>query len=126
MLKNNIMEIVKIILQVIVGLGILNVWLLRFNSKTSYRGGDAGNMKEEFQAYGLPEVMVYIVGFIKVALAVALLAGIWLEYLVDPAAIGLAVMMLGAIVMHLKISDPLSKNIPAIIVLLMCIAIYLL
>lgn len=126
MLKNNIMEIVKIILQVIVGLGILNVWLLRFNSKTSYRGGDAGNMKEEFQAYGLPEVMVYIVGFIKVALAVALLAGIWLEYLVDPAAIGLAVMMLGAIVMHLKISDPFSKNIPAIIVLLMCIAIYLL
>lgn len=126
MLKNNIMEIVKIILQVIVGLGILNVWLLRFNSKTSYRGGNAGNMKEEFQAYGLPEVMVYIVGFIKVALAIALLAGIWLEYLVDPAAIGLAVMMLGAIIMHLKIGDPFSKNIPAIIVLLMCIAIYFL
>ena len=126
MLKNNIMEIVKIILQVIVGLGILNVWLLRFNSKTSYRGGNAGNMKEEFQAYGLPEIMVYIVGFIKVALAIALLAGIWLEYLVDPAAIGLAVMMLGAIIMHLKISDPFSKNIPAIIVLLMCIAIYFL
>jgi len=126
LLKNNIMEIVKIILQVIVGLGILNVWLLRFNSKTSYRGGNAGNMKEEFQAYGLPEIMVYIVGFIKVALAIALLAGIWLEYLVDPAAIGLAVMMLGAIIMHLKISDPFSKNIPAIIVLLMCIAIYFL
>ncbi|MFV8281567.1 DoxX family protein [Christiangramia marina] len=126
MLKNNIMEIVKIILQVIVGLGILNVWLLRFNSKTSYRGGNAGNMKEEFQAYGLPEIMVYIVGFIKVALAIALLAGIWLEYLVDPAAIGLAVMMLGAIIMHLKINDPFSKNIPAIIVLLMCIAIYFL
>ncbi len=120
------MEIVKIILQVIVGLGILNVWLLRFNSKTSYRGGNAGNMKEEFQAYGLPEMMVYIVGFIKVVLAIALLAGIWLEYLVDPAAIGLALMMLGAIIMHLKISDPFSKNIPAIIVLLMCIAIYFL
>ncbi|WPY99506.1 DoxX family protein [Christiangramia sp. OXR-203] len=44
----------------------------------------------------------------------------------DPAAIGLAIMMLGAIIMHLKISDPLSKNIPAIIVLLMCIAIYFL
>lgn len=120
------MEIVKIILQVIVGLGILNVWLLRFNSKTSYRGGNAGNMKEEFQAYGLPEMMVYIVGFIKVVLAIALLAGIWLEYLVDPAAIGLSVMMLGAIIMHLKISDPFSKNIPAIIVLLLCIAIYFL
>ena len=126
MLKNNIMEIVKIILQVIVGLGILNVWLLRFNSKTSYRGGNAGNMKEEFQAYGPPEMMVYIVGFIKVVLAIALLGGIWLEYLVDPAAIGLSVMMLGAIIMHLKISDPFSKNIPAIIVLLMCIAIYFL
>lgn len=29
------MEILKIILQLIVGLGILNVWLLRFNKKNS-------------------------------------------------------------------------------------------
>ena len=31
------------ILQVIVGLGLLNVWLLRRQSSTAYRGGDAKN-----------------------------------------------------------------------------------
>lgn len=114
------MEILKIILQLIVGLGILNVWFLRFNQKTAYRGGNAGNMKEEFQAYGLPETMTYIVGFIKVTLAIMLIAGIWIESLVDPAAIGMAVMMLGAIIMHLKIKDSFKQTLPALTLLIIC------
>ena len=114
------MEILKIILQLVVGLGILNVWLLRFNKDTSYRGGNAGSMKEEFKAYGLPETMIYIVGFIKVVLAIMLIAGIWIESLVDPAAIGMAVMMLGAIIMHLKIKDSFKQTLPAIILLVIC------
>lgn len=114
------MEILKIILQLVVGLGILNVWLLRFNKDTSYRGGNAGSMKEEFKAYGLPETMIYIVGFIKVVLALMLIAGIWIESLVDPAAIGMAVMMLGAIIMHLKIKDTFKQTLPAISLLIIC------
>ena len=114
------MEILKIILQLIVGLGILNVWLLRFNKKTVYRGGNAGSMKEEFKAYGLPETMIYIVGFIKVTFAIMLIAGIWVESLVDPAAIGMAVMMLGAIIMHLKIKDSFKQTLPALTLLVIC------
>ncbi|GAA4319668.1 hypothetical protein GCM10023115_46270 [Pontixanthobacter gangjinensis] len=114
------MEIVKIILQLIVGLGILNVWLLRFNKKTAYRGGKAGNMKEEFKAYGLPESIVYLVGFIKVSLALMLIAGIWIESLVDPAAIGMAAMMLGAIIMHIKIRDSFKQTLPALSLLIIC------
>lgn len=114
------MEILKIILQLIVGLGILNVWLLRFNKNTSYRGGNAESMKEEFKAYGLPETMIYIVGFIKVALALMLIAGIWIESLVDPAAIGMTVMMLGAIIMHLKIKDTFKQTLPALTLLIVC------
>ena len=114
------MEILKIILQLIVGLGILNVWLLRFNKNTSYRGANAESMKEEFKAYGLPETMIYIVGFIKVALALMLIAGIWIESLVDPAAIGMTVMMLGAIIMHLKIKDTFKQTLPALTLLIVC------
>ena len=120
------MEIIKIILQLIVGLGILNVWLLRFNSSTSYRSGSAGNMKEEFKAYGLPEIMVYIVGFIKVTLAILLIAGIWFESLVDPASIGMGIMMVGAIIMHLKIKDSLKQTLPAVIMLVLCSLIVIL
>lgn len=114
------MEILKIILQLVVGLGILNVWLLRFNKDTSYRGGDASSMKEEFKTYGLPESFIYIVGFIKVTLAIMLIAGIWIESLVFPAAIGMAIMMLGAIIMHLKIKDTLRQTLPALSLLVIC------
>ncbi|MCH4823571.1 DoxX family protein [Gramella lutea] len=114
------MEILKIILQLVVGLGILNVWLLRFNKDTSYRGGDAGSMKEEFKAYGLPETLIYIVGFIKVSLAIMLIAGIWIKSLVFPAALGMAIMMLGAIIMHLKIKDTFKQTLPALSLLVIC------
>ena len=36
-------------------LWILNVWFNRFNKDTGYRGGNATNMREEFEEYGLPE-----------------------------------------------------------------------
>lgn len=120
------MEILKIILQLIIGLGILNVWLLRFNSKTPFRGGNAVNMKDEFKAYGLPEVMVYVVGFIKISLAIMLIVGIWIESLVDPAAIGIGLLMLGAIIMHIKIKDTFKQTLPAGILLILCALIVVL
>ena len=56
--------IVKII-QVVIGLGIYNVWLLRFGRATAYRGGSAKNLREEFAVYGLPSWSVTVIGFLK-------------------------------------------------------------
>ena len=107
------METVALIVQVVIALGLLNVWLLRFGKPTEYRGGDAKNMKQEFAVYGLPGWTVGIVGGLKILFAVMLLAGIWRPALVQPAAIGIAVLMVGAIAMHLKVSDPPKKSLPA-------------
>ena len=41
------------ILQLIIPIGLINVWLLRFNKTTEYRGGNAKNMNEEYQYYPL-------------------------------------------------------------------------
>ncbi|MFP4282511.1 MAG: DoxX family protein [Verrucomicrobiota bacterium] len=120
------MEILRILLQVVVALGILNVWLLRSGKTTPYRGGEARNMREEFEAYGLPAAMVWVVGVLKVSLALALLAGIWFPALVQPAAAGLGLLMLGALSMHLKVKDPLKKAVPSILVLVMCVLIVVL
>lgn len=120
------MEYVIIILKLVVGLGILNVWLLRANRATAYRGGNAKTMREEFATYGLPYWFMCVVGVLKVALAVALLASIWFHNLAQPAAIGMGLLMLGAFVMHLKVKDPISKALPSIAVLAMCVAIALL
>ncbi len=120
------METARIVLQLIVALGILNVWVLRAGRKTRYRGGDAISIREEFGTYGLPSWFMYLVGVMKVGLALTLLAAIWIPGLARPAAIALGVLMLGAFVMHLKVKDPMQKALPSIAVLAMCAAIALL
>jgi len=117
------MTTLVLILQIIVALGLLNVWLLRFNKTTAYRGGSAGSMREEFATYGLPAWSCYVVGFLKVTSALALLAGFFLPVLVFPAAAVVAVLMAGAVAMHLKVKDPAMKSVPALIVLAMCLVI---
>jgi len=68
-------EILKISCQVVIGFGILNVWILRSKRPTSYRSKQATSLKEEFAAYGLPSWFIYLVGAIKIPAALALLAG---------------------------------------------------
>ena len=117
------MNIVISIFQIVVALGLLNVWLLRFQRSTPYRGGDAGSMREEFATYGLPGWSPYVIGTLKVASAVCLIAGLWFRFLVLPSALLVAVLMMGAFAMHLKIRDPLKKSVPALVMLALSIAV---
>lgn len=111
------------VLQVIVGLGLLNVWLLRRGSTTAYRGGAAKNLKEEFAAYGLPTSIFYIVGGLKIICGVLLLVGLAYPPVVLPAGAVVVVLMIGAIVMHLKVGDAVLKHVPAMMMLAMSGAI---
>lgn len=110
------------LLQLITALGLLNVWLLRSSSATSYRGGNAQSLKEEFSAYGLPGAAFYVVGSLKVGAAIALLIGIWVPSVVQPAASLVAVLMVGAVSMHVKVGDPIVKSVPALGMLALCAA----
>jgi uncharacterized membrane protein YphA (DoxX/SURF4 family) len=114
---------IGLILQAIVGLGLLNVWLLRRQSATAYRGGEAKNLKDEFATYGLPAPMFYIVGGLKIICGVLLLVGLAYPPVVLPAAAVVAVLMMGAVAMHLKVRDPVSKYVPAALMLAMSVAI---
>jgi hypothetical protein len=115
-------------LQVIVALGLLNVWLVRAKASTAYRGGSAQSLKEEFATYGLPDWTFYVVGILKVGSAVLLLLGIWVKSpdLVRLPALVVAGLMVGALAMHAKVKDPLTKSLPALAMLLMCVAIWFL
>lgn len=117
------MDYLRLILQLIVGLGILNVWLVRSNWATDYRGGDAKNLKEEFATYGLPTWFFYFVGTLKITCAICLLAGIWFHFLATPGALGMAGLMAGAFSMHLKVKDPFKKAYPSLVVLAMSLLI---
>ena len=111
------------ILQVVIALGLLNVWLIRASKSTPYRGGEAGSMREEFKVYGLPDCVMYLVGGLKIIIALAMIAGIWFPLLVLPSSVLLIILMVGAFIMHLKVKDPMMKAIPSIIMLVLGIAV---
>lgn len=117
------MDTTQHLLQLIAGLGILNVWLLRYNQGTAYRGGTAADMKTEFAHYGLPNWSVYLIGGLKITAALALILGVYFESLITPFASLLGLLMLGALLMHLKVKDPFKKSIPALVMLVLCIGI---
>jgi hypothetical protein len=110
-------------LQVIIALGIINVWVIRAGKATAWRGGKATTMKEEFASYGLPSWFMGFIGSLKLLCAAGLLVGIWVPALVQPAAGLLAALMLGAILMHVKITDPLLRSLPALLMLLACVTV---
>lgn len=117
------MDTLNMASQVVVGLGLLNVWLIRFSKSTPWRGGEAKNMREEFAVYGLPLWLMWAVGVVKISLGLLLLAGLWVPGLAKPAALGITVLMLGALAMHLKISDPWKRSVPALAVLVLSVVI---
>jgi hypothetical protein len=120
------METLAIVLQVVVGLGIYNVWLVRSKLATAYRGKGARNLKEEFKAYGLPGWFMYVAGAIKLLAATALIVGVWVPMLVVPGAFALVVMMTGAVTMHVKVKDSLKQTLPALFMLAASVLIVLL
>jgi hypothetical protein len=82
-------------------------------------------MKEEFAAYGLPLWFMYLVGTLKIVIAISLVTVVivpsYTLYVGIPALCVLSLLMLGAISMHLKIRDSLIKTVPAIAMLLLTV-----
>lgn len=116
------MKLLSKILSVIVGLTVINVWLFRSGKSTSYRGGDANSLMEEFVVYGLGDYFLTI-GVIKVGLAILLILSLYFQKLRLISASGIGIMMLVAIYMHFSVGDELIKSLPASVMLLSCLII---
>ena len=111
------MEYVDIAIKLIISLSVLNVWLLRAKKPTQWRGGGAESLQDEFKAYGLTPEMMRLVGAVKIILSLILLFSIFYPQAEIVGAAGMAIMMVGAIIMHIKIDDPLKRSLPAFIFL---------
>ncbi len=113
-------------LQILIAGGLINVWVLRSGRATKYRGSGAQTMKEEFAVYGLPSWCMYVVGFLKMAIALVMIAALFMPQIMYPlgfpALIVLSVLMLGALLMHIKVRDPFIKMVPALMMLAMAVA----
>ena len=119
------MDTVVVALQIVIALVIFAVWIFRPCLNTNYRAGNAQNIFEEFAVYGLPKWSVYVVGATKLTLALALIVGIWYTQLAQYAVMGMGILMVGALICHLKTrDDPLSRAAPASIMLVMCFLVF--
>ena len=124
--RRSFMEYLLIALKLVVSLGILNVWVLRRDKRTAYRGQAAQTLREEFAVYGLSTFVYGLVGICKVSLALALLVSLWVPGIGHLVAYALGAMMLVAFAMHLKVKDAAIKSVPSLAVLAMCVGIILL
>ena len=117
------MEPTRVAVQLAIALGIFNVWIVRYGQATQWRGGDAQNMQQEFKFYGLSDRFRFLIGITKVSLAVLLIVGVWIPVVAAAAGAVMAVLMLGAVAMHVRVSDPLQKSAPAFGMMLLSVAV---
>jgi uncharacterized membrane protein YphA (DoxX/SURF4 family) len=109
--------------QIAIALGLLGVWVLRTGGGTRWRGEGAVRLREEFLAYGLPPWFATVIASLELVLAVLLLTGLWWPVLAGPAALVVALVMLGALGMHFKVRDPMYKSVPAFVLLVLAVVV---
>jgi hypothetical protein len=116
--NDHVMLTLQIVLKVVIGLGILKVWLLPSKNSPQWRGGKNNkSLKEEFAAYGFSPQIMKVVGVFKVALALLLLASLYFTTVEIYAVIGLLAFMTVAFGVHVvlwfKERDPMKKALPS-------------
>jgi len=109
--------------QITIALGLLGVWVLRTGGGTHWRGEGAVRLREEFLSYGLPPWFAHVIASLELVLAVLLLTGLRWPVLAGPAALVVALVMLGALGMHFKVRDPVHKSVPAFVLLLLAVVV---
>ena len=117
------MHEIILIAQLAIAFGILNVWCYRPNRPTRWRGGNAKTMREEFAHYGLPYPFMLMIGFLKVTSAIMLILGVFIPAFTLPGVVLLTVLLLGAIMMHVKVHDPIYKVIPSLSLFTLCLVV---
>ena len=117
------MKAILKILLVVVSVTVITAWTYNINLDTTFRGGDATNMIEEFEAYGLNQTTMVVAGIFKVSCAIMLLFGLKYRKLIVPAAGAMALFMIAAVYFHLSISDPIIPTAPSLLMLVSCLSI---
>ena len=102
------MHDLAIALQIFVASSIFYVWVVRY-----------ANITEEFKEYRLPDWLRDLVGVLKITFAVMLLAGIARERFAILGAVGIVVLMIGAVITHLRVKNPVFKMLPAFTLLIL-------
>ncbi|WCK52600.1 DoxX family protein [Aneurinibacillus sp. Ricciae_BoGa-3] len=83
----------------------------------------AKKARENFQHLNLPDWFRLLTGVYQTIGAVGLVIGFWLPWFKGLSGIWIAIMMLVAIVLHLRVKEPFLQSVPAIVVFLLSVLV---
>lgn len=98
--------------KILVFSAVLFVWVVRYF-----------NIVEEFRFYQYPDWLRDLVGILKISFVVMLMHGDL--FLVKLGSGGIMLLMMAALVTHLRVKNPLSKMLPSVSLFALCAFIYL-
>ena len=102
------MSIPIIIVQVVLGLLFVSIGSMTVAGRKMF--------VDNFRHFGYPQWFRVVIGSLEVLGGLGLLIGIWLPWLAALASAGLTLVMLGAILTHVRIREPLQKIVLPIVV----------
>ena len=106
------LPIIMYILKALVAGSIFFVWVVRYK-----------NIVEEFKVYGLPSWLRDLVGILKLSLVVMLFNTESIVMLIGSS--GIAVLMVAALITHLRVKNPFYKMLPSMSLMIICLVITL-
>ena len=106
------MHDVAIFLQALVAASIFFVWVVRYD-----------NIVQEFKEYRLPDWLRDFVGILKLTFSLMLLIGIERKPFAITGGVGIAALMAGAFVVHMRVRNPPLKMLPCLMLLVLSAAI---
>ncbi len=105
-MQNTLVEILKII----VFSSVLFVWCIRYQ-----------NIVEEFKKYGYPNWLRDLVGILKISFVIMIINKDTM--LVQLGSSGIIVLMMAALLTHLRVRNKFSLMVPSLVLLSSCIVI---
>ena len=106
-MNNYIIDVTKIF----VFSSVLFVWVVRYK-----------NIIEEFRFYQYPEWLRDLVGIFKISFVIMLMRED--VFFVKIGAVGIMILMFGAMITHLKVKNPFLKMLPSIVLFALCSFIF--
>jgi hypothetical protein len=100
------------VLKTLVVGSIFFVWVVRYQ-----------NIIEEFKSYGLPAWLRDFVGILKLSFSLMLITSDSIVILLG--ASGITVLMIAAMLTHLRVKNPFYKMLPSMSLMIICLAILL-
>ena len=104
--------IIGIVCQFAIALSVLKIWVIKYKSIVA-----------DFKEFKLPDWIRKVIGTSKLLLCVALIVGIWINWLAIYVSIIIGILMIGAIFAHYYAGHTFKRSFEAVLIFILCVIV---